>query len=137
MIRAFLDANILFSAAWSEASGINRLWDQPDIQLVTSIYALAEAQQNILLKRPNSLVHLNRLMLNVQISALTTILRRDYGLPENDIPIINTAIAADCSVLLTGDMRHFGHLINDASIGISVMTVSMFFASLINEQQEE
>ena len=40
MIRVFLDANILFSAAWREGSGIGKLWEKQCIQLVTSPYAL-------------------------------------------------------------------------------------------------
>jgi len=40
MIRVFLDANILFSCAWREGSGIHRLWERSDLQLVTSPYAL-------------------------------------------------------------------------------------------------
>ena len=47
MIRVFLDANILFSCAWREGSGIYRLWERSDLQLVTSPYALKEAESNL------------------------------------------------------------------------------------------
>jgi hypothetical protein len=46
--RQFLDANILFSAAYRSDSGLRRLWDLDGIQLITSAYAIEEARRNLL-----------------------------------------------------------------------------------------
>jgi len=45
--RLFLDANILFSAAYRPDAGLLRLWRFKDVQLVTSAYALEEARINL------------------------------------------------------------------------------------------
>ena len=42
MMRVFLDANLLFSAAWREGSGIGTLWEMQGVQLVTFFYAPME-----------------------------------------------------------------------------------------------
>ena len=45
--RVFLDANILVSAAWRPHGGLLALWALPDIQLLTSAYAIVEADRNV------------------------------------------------------------------------------------------
>jgi hypothetical protein len=45
--RVFLDANILVSAAWSADAGLFALWKLPDTSLITSAYAIAEADRNL------------------------------------------------------------------------------------------
>lgn len=40
-MRVFLDANVLFSAAFRERGGLLALWERRDIRLVSSPYALA------------------------------------------------------------------------------------------------
>jgi uncharacterized protein len=42
--RVFLDANVLFSAAYASGAGLQRLWKLSEIELVTSHYAVAEAR---------------------------------------------------------------------------------------------
>jgi predicted nucleic acid-binding protein len=44
--RVFLDANVLFSAAYDQRRHISRLWQMRNIELVTSPYAAAEAFRN-------------------------------------------------------------------------------------------
>ena len=39
MDRVFLDANVLFSAAYRQDSSLLRLWELKDVELVTSAYA--------------------------------------------------------------------------------------------------
>lgn len=134
MIRVFLDANILFSAAWCEGTGIGKLWKLPDIQLVTSPYALMEAVHNIQLKRPSAAERLSDLTALVEASAMSVILSEHYALPEKDRPILEAAVGSDCAVLLTGDIAHFGHLIGTETEGVKVMTVSLFLASLVGSQ---
>ena len=131
MTRVFLDANILFSAAWREESGIAALWDRPDMQLVTSPYALTEAERNIQLKKPGAAARLPELVSKVEISAEIAGLNEDHGLPEKDRPILEAAVGSGCSILLTGDVTHFGHLIATKVEGVRVMTVSMFLTEAV------
>lgn len=102
MIRIFLDANILSSAAWREGSGIAKLWDRQDVKRVTSPYALAKSERNIQLNKPVAAERLALLMQQVDVSAVIAPLSADYGLPEKDRPILEAAIGSGCKVLLTG-----------------------------------
>lgn len=43
----FLDANVLFSAAYRDDAQIARLWDLDDVELITSHYAADEARRNL------------------------------------------------------------------------------------------
>ena len=45
MLRVFLDANVLFSAAWREGAGLLKLWETPGIRLLTSGHAAEEARR--------------------------------------------------------------------------------------------
>lgn len=47
MDRLFLDANVLFSAAYRPDAGIARLWQISDVELMTSAYAAEEARINL------------------------------------------------------------------------------------------
>ena len=47
MDRLFLDANVLFSAAYRPNAGLLRLWRLPDVVLCTGRYALEEARTNL------------------------------------------------------------------------------------------
>lgn len=128
MIYVFLDANILFSAAYREGSGIARLWGKDSIHLVTSSYARTEAERNILLKRPEAVERLGLLISTVEITTALAPLSSSHGLPPKDQPILAAAIGSGCSVLLTGDIADFGHLIGTTVEGIEVLTVSMFLS---------
>lgn len=48
MDRVFLDANVLYSAAYSRDAGLQRLWKLPQVELLTSAYAVGEARRNLL-----------------------------------------------------------------------------------------
>ena len=130
MIRVFLDANILFSCAWREGSGIYRLWERSDLQLVTSRYALQESHSNLAIKKPEALDRLARLASKVELSSVIGVIAEGHGLPDKDLPILASASGAECQYLLTGDITHFGHLIGRETHGVSVLTVSLFLASL-------
>ena len=63
--RVFLDANILVSAAWRVDSGLLVLWKLTDVQLLTSAYAIAEADRNS--ETPERRTRLHRLVQSVEI----------------------------------------------------------------------
>jgi hypothetical protein len=45
--RVFLDANVLFSAAYRDGAGLVRLWELPGAELLSSGYAAEEARRNL------------------------------------------------------------------------------------------
>lgn len=129
MMRVFLDANVLFSAAYREQNGILVLWDRKDLRLVTSSYALMEAERNITLKRPEAASRFLLLAGGLEVSPANYVLAQDHGLPDKDRPILAAAAGSTCAFLLTGDMAHFGHLIGQTAEGVQVITVSLFLAT--------
>lgn len=104
----FLDANVLFSAAYRPGAGLVRLWELRDVRLVTSAYALEEARRN--LRDTDQLERLDDLAsaLNVVTEVADEPLPADVALPSQDQPILRAAIRAGATHLLTGDARHFG-----------------------------
>ncbi|MBN1309048.1 MAG: hypothetical protein JXA18_14080 [Chitinispirillaceae bacterium] len=109
MIRIFLDANILFSAAM-KGSATRILFDAATIHAdgcLTSPHAVEEARRNLAMKRPGLLPDFSELYRQVTVSnAFFHGLETD--LPSQDIPILAGAIGAGCTHLWTGDKRHFG-----------------------------
>jgi|SRR5215472_7019146 len=107
MDRLFLDANVLFSAAYRPEAGLVRLWKLRDVVLCTSHYAAEEARLN--LSDDAQRERLAALLLTLQFcEASERGLPRGVSLPEKDAPILIAAIEAGATHLLTGDVRHFG-----------------------------
>ena len=121
MDRIFLDANVLFSASYREDAPLQRLWRLADVELVTSTYAIQETLANI--HREEQLERLERLLTEVRVvSAWDHIfLPNDIVLPEKDIPIMQAAIAAGATHLITGDKRDFGEHFGQTIAGIEVL----------------
>ena len=47
MDRLFLDANVLFAAAWRARAALERLWGLDGVELLSSGYAAEEARRNL------------------------------------------------------------------------------------------
>lgn len=118
--RLFLDANVLFSAAYQRESGLRRLWRMPRVTLVSSRYAIEEARRN--LDHDEQRARLGELLETIEISHAAAPLPGEVGLPEKDRPILEAAIGAKCSHLLTGDLRHFGPYFGRRLAGVLVCT---------------
>src|SRR5262245_55078747 len=103
MLRVFLDANVLFSAAYREGAGLLKLWELPKVRLMTSAYAAEEARRN--LDTVERRGRLERLLEGVAVvsDAPDMPLPRGIQLPEKDAPILRAAMAAGATHLLTGD----------------------------------
>lgn len=129
MRRVFLDANVLFSAAYREGAGLLTLWKVADVELVTSGYAAEEARRN--LDTPDRRARLERLLAAVAIvaEAPSTTLSPHVLLPSKDEPILGAAIATGATHLLTGDLRDFGRLLGRRIGGVLVQTPSEFLRS--------
>jgi uncharacterized protein len=126
MLRVFLDANVLFSAAYREGAGLLALWADSDVELITSEYAAEEARRN--LNTPEQRSRLERLLTELRLvpEAPHIDLPRAVRLPANDEPILRAAIAARATHLLTGDLRDFGELLGGRVVGILVLTPGEF-----------
>ena len=88
MDRLFLDANILFSAAYRPDAGVARLWELPKVALLTSSYAVEEAGRN--LRGKDQLTRLHELLKKVEIGEAMMLppeLRGTIDLPEKDWPV--------------------------------------------------
>jgi predicted nucleic acid-binding protein len=119
MDRLFLDANVLFSAAYRPGAGL-LLWKLEHVVLCSSRYALEEARTN--LTKEDQQTRLARLAGAVKLfEAAERNLPRGISLPEKDLPILLAAMEARATHLLTGDVRHFGQYFGKRIEGIVVM----------------
>jgi uncharacterized protein len=125
MPRAFLDANVLFSAAWRQESALHRLWTIPEVQYVTSTYAVVEALRN--LDTDERCERLVRLLDAVDVVKIQHVqLVDEWRLPEKDNPIASAAVESQCEFLITGDRRHFGTLMGQTVQGITILSPAEF-----------
>lgn len=121
MERVFLDANVLFSAAYRTDTGLLKLWRLPGTQLCTSPYALEEARIN--LEEPVQRARLRQLEDKLHFfDASEQQLPSGILLPAKDAPILLAAIAANATHLLTGDLTHFGRYFGHRIAGILILT---------------
>jgi len=130
--RLFLDANVLFSAAYRADSGLLRLWDLPDTELVTSWYAVAEARRNLATSEQRE--RLEQLLERVRLIGTPEKPKNPSDLsisqiPTKDRPILLAAVAARCTHLLTGDRQHFGHLFGTSIAGVLILRPAEYLAA--------
>jgi len=136
LIRLFLDANVLFTAAHNpsgKAALIINLGVKGNWEIVSCSYAIEEARRNILIKFPDYSKRFE--------SLITTIIKVPSRsgrncpaiLPEKDRPILEAAIQCKASHLLTGDIKDFGPIMNKPSLtgGVVIRTVSEFLVSFM------
>ncbi len=129
MAVLFLDANVLFSAAYRPDAGLRRLWDLEGIRLVTSAYAAEEARSNL---RDADQRHRLRFLLalvRVTDDVPDLPLPPSVELPPKDRPILLAAIHAGASHLITGDVTHFGRYFGTRISGVLVQKPADFLAS--------
>ncbi len=130
MDRLFLDANVLFSAAYRPDAGVARLWRLAGVALLTSEYAVVEARRN--LTTPARVDRLTRLVEPLEVVRSGTLdpgLRAGVELPEKDWPILGGAIQAGATHLITGDAKHFGPYFGRIVLGVLVLTPGAYLAS--------
>ncbi len=129
MDRLFLDANVLFSAAYTPHAGLLKFWKLPRVALCSSHYALEEARVN--LGAETQRARLSELAAQLQLfDPAERELLSDHALPAKDIPIPLGAIAAKATHLITGDLRHFGQHFGKELSGILILTPADYFRNL-------
>lgn len=128
MDRLFLDANVLFSAAYRVNAGLLSLWKLKKVQLCSSRYALEEARINLAEEAQRE--RLNRLVTALELfDAQPEQLPQGILLPEKDAPILLAAIAAMATHLVTGDVRHFGAYFGKKISGILIVSPGDYLRS--------
>lgn len=122
MERVFLDANLLFSAAY-KITRLRNLWTLPNVTLFSSDYAVREAELNLGQLRPEAVIALQELLDRVTVASFTELppLPVEITLVEKDAPILQAAIGVNATHLLTGDVKHFGHLFGVSVQGVLVL----------------
>ena len=126
MDRVFLDANVLFSAAYRSDSGLLILWSRGDTTLLTSAHAVEEARGN--LPDDDQRQRLIGLVRKCEIVATPTLAGLPEGvvLPPGDRLIFLAAMAAHATHLLTGDRTHFGPYYGRTIAGVLVLPPSAY-----------
>ena len=135
MQRLFLDANVLFTAAHNpqgKAALLISLGQNRLVQLATSAYACEEARRNLARKFPQALPRFEAILEYLLLVAEAGAIPCPECLPEKDRPIYRAAHACRADVLLTGDLRDFGPLMNQPqrSGGLLIQTVAEFLRHL-------
>ncbi len=127
MERVFLDANVLFSAGY-KSTRLRILWTLPDVILLSSDYAVREAELNLKQFRPEVVVALKELLKGVTISSFAQLppLPADITLVEKDAPILQAAIGVQATHLLTGDIKHFGPLFGVTIQGVLILSPAKY-----------
>jgi predicted nucleic acid-binding protein len=122
MDRVFLDANVLFSAAYREGAGLLKLWKLGDAELITSEYAADEARRN--LDSADARARLEQLVTMIRIvpEGSAELFAHVARVAKEDEPILGAAISAQATHLLTGDLRDFGKLFGKRVRGVLVQT---------------
>ena len=130
-MKIFLDANIIFSAS-QVASPSWQLLEHltKKATLITHPAVWDEARRNLLLKRSAWTAGLDywgeRMIQSIAIGPCP-----DAGLPSKDAPILAAAIASKADRLLTGDLKHFGHLYGQTLEGVLVVSPRLLSEEIV------
>lgn len=120
-MKAFIDANVLFSAALTPGGKAARIFSRATelgIQLITNDYALSEAYRNLEKKAPHALHRFGELRQHFTIMHTVTQGPTPDALPEKDKPIWLGALSSGCEVLITGDNKDFKRLPVQANLRV-------------------
>jgi predicted nucleic acid-binding protein len=142
LIRLFLDANVLFTAAHNpsgKAALIIDLGAKGYWEVVTSSYTIEEARRNISIKFPDCLKRFETLVTRVIKIPSRSGRNCPALLPEKDRPILEAAIQCKATHLLTGDIKDFGPFMNNTNLtgGVLIQTVSEFLGSFMKPKNKK
>ncbi len=137
-LRVFLDANVLFTAAYSP-DGLSALLIELGaarrVTLLTSPLAIVEAERNLEAKRPAALPALRRSLSAVRIvnepppADVERVTPRE--LSPKDRPLLAAAIIAHATHFVTGDLADFGRWMHrPAGLPLRVMTPRQFLTEV-------
>lgn len=136
--RFFLDANVLFSAAYlgeERTPTLMALAGEGRCVLATSQYAATEARRNLEQKRPDCLPALDRLLRFMELGPAPNPLMVErasaLGFGEGDSVILAGAVAARADWLVTGDKAFWkaAQAVRRA-LGVEILSQSQALARL-------
>jgi predicted nucleic acid-binding protein len=130
-MRLFLDSSILLAAAGSDQSAARHVLEIAAARkwtLITSFYCMAEVARNIGQLGPEAERVWEK---RVKPCCLVgqdcwTLDRPLLPMKSKDRPVLLTALAEECEVLLTLDRVDFGHFFERGVYGMKVMTPGMW-----------
>jgi predicted nucleic acid-binding protein len=133
-LRVFLDANVLFTAAYSPqglSAFLIELGAAGRLTLLTSPIAIVEAERNLEAKRPAALPALSRGLGAVRIVGepppADVVKLTPAELSAKDRPLLAAAIVAGATHFVTGDVADFGPWMHRAArLPLRVMTPRQF-----------
>jgi len=128
-MKLFLDANIIFTAAYSAqglSRGLFRLAAAGKCSLCTSAFAQEEAVRNIHIKAPEKLADMTALMKQVDVlpepHPKWVTLAAGLPLATKDAPVLAATLQGKADIFVTGDRRDFGHLFGRVLQGVKILT---------------
>jgi uncharacterized protein len=125
--RIFLDANVLFSAAYREHSGLVEIWRLKGVRLFSSSYAIEEARRNLAAAEQRE--RLQHLVEALEVVETLPAARFQTTLSEKDQPILAAAVAGRATHLITGDVKHFGEFFGKVLAGVLVLPPAAYLDS--------
>ena len=136
--RLFLDANVLFSAAYSSEGRSHALFElarENVCLLISSRYAFEEAERNLLMKNPEVMKRFYLLMKQIrfipegppQMQQKAQALR----LHPEDSPILAAAVG-HADLLVTGDRKHFGPWFGKTMLGLKIQSLAEALKMLLH-----
>ncbi len=138
-MKAFLDANVVFSAVHQQegrAQSLLLLARAGHCDLLVSEHALEEARRNLTRKSHSFEKRLEDLlaMTEVVAEAPASLVRwaLEQGLPLKDAPILAAAMHAHADLLATGDRRDFGHIFGKTLRGVRVLSLAMAIKAVLD-----
>ena len=129
--RVFLDANVLFSAALGGETFelILDLAERGRIDAVTSLRCMLEAQDNLMKKQPAQAAHLDHVTEPVRIEDVEPEEQASVAaglVHAADVHVLAAALTLGVDVLVTGDVTHFGALMERSDLPLRVRTPRAF-----------
>ena len=132
MDRPFLDANVLFSAAYHSGSSLRQLWSLAETELLSCPFAVREAHDSLAQIRPAQLTDLAALLAGITMipdPVAGSPLPPGIALPDKDKPIFLAAMGGRATHLLTGDRKHFGAYFGQNIAGILILRPAVYLQS--------
>lgn len=145
MIRAFIDASVLFAAAYSSTGSARDLINlglEQKVVLVLSSHVTGEVQRNLSRKHPERLSTFDQLLETANFEEVVKPTREEVleaarYTALKDAPIVAAAIKAKCSHLVTYDRKH---LIDPPQVaqqsGLHILIPTDLIQQLKSEQDE-
>jgi len=138
-VKVFLDANVVFSAAHQRegrAQALLLLARAGRCELMVSAHALEEARRNLTRKshsfdqRLADLLAMTAVVAEAPAPLVAWAL--EHGLPLKDAPILAAAVHANAGILVTGDLRDFGHLFGKSLRGVRILSLAKAIEAVLD-----